>query len=160
MFTIVPSLILKIVPHNERWPNRGIRRWHWLGSIRYEIYKFSSHLMATEIKHKSAIILSSFVAQSLSGVWLFATPRTAAHQTSLSFTIPQSLLKLMSIKLMMPFNHLIPCCPFLLQPSFFPSTRVFSSELSLCIRWPKYWSFSFSISPSNEYSGLISFRID
>ena len=88
------------------------------------------------------------------------TPWTAAHQTSLSFTISQSLLKLMSIELVMPSNHLILCCPLLLPPSIFPSIRVFSSALALRIRWPKYWSFSFSISPSNEYSGLISFRID
>ena len=82
------------------------------------------------------------------------------HQVSLSFTISWSLLKLMSIELMMPSNHLILCCPLLLLPSIFPSIKVFSNELSLCIRWPKYWSFSFGISPCNEYSGLISFRID
>ena len=76
------------------------------------------------------------------------------------FTISWSLLKLMPIELVMPSNHLILCCPVLLPPSIFPSIRVFSSELALLIRWPKYWSFSFSISPSNEYSGLISFRID
>ena len=91
-----------------------------------------------------------------------ATPRTAGHQASLSFTISQSLLKLMSIELVMPSNHLILCCPFLLLPSIFPSIRVFSNESALHIRCPKYWSFSFSISisPSNEYSGLISFRMD
>ena len=83
---------------------------------------------------------------------------TVAHQASLSFTISQSLLKLMSIKLVMPSNHLILCCPLFPLPSIFPSNRVFSKELALCIRWPKYWSFNFS--PSNEYSGLISFRID
>ena len=98
------------------------------------------------------------VAQSLSRVQLFATPWTAARQASLSFTISQSLIKLMSIESVMPFNHLILCCPLLLLPSIFPSIRVFSSELSLRIRWPKYWSFS--ISPSNEYSGLISFGND
>ena len=87
------------------------------------------------------------------------TPWTAACQASLSFTISQSLLKLMSIELVMPSNHLILCHPFLLLPSIFPSIRVFSNELALCIRWPKYWSLSFSISPSNEYSGLISLRI-
>ena len=88
------------------------------------------------------------------------TPWTAAHQASLSFTISRSFLKLMSIELVMPSNHLILCCPLLLLPSIFPSIRVFSSELVLHLRWPKYWSFNFSISPSNEYSGLISFRID
>ena len=81
-------------------------------------------------------------------------------QASLSFIVSQSLLKLMSFELMMPSNHLILCCPFLLLPSIFPSMRIFSNELALHIGWPKYWSFSFSISPSNDYSGLISFRID
>ena len=98
--------------------------------------------------------------QSLSCVWLFATPWTAAHQASLSITNSQSLLKLMSIESVMPSNHLILCHPLLLPPSIFPSIRVFSNESVLRIRWPKYWSFTFSISPSNEYSGLISFRID
>ena len=85
---------------------------------------------------------------------------TAARQASLSFTISQSLLKLMSIEWMMPSNHLILCHPLLLLPSIFPSIRVFSNKSALCIRWLKYWSFSFSISPSSEYSGLISFRMD
>ena len=98
--------------------------------------------------------------QSLSCVRLFATPRTAAHQASLSITNSRSLLKLMSIASVMPSNHLIFCHPFLLLPSIFPSIRVFSNESVLHIRWPQYWSFSFSISPSNEYSGLISFRMD
>ena len=88
------------------------------------------------------------------------TPWTAAHQASLSITNSHSLLKLMSIGLVMPFNHLILCHPLLLLPSIFPTIRVFSSESVLRIRWPKYWSFSFSISPSNEFSGLISFRMD
>ena len=98
--------------------------------------------------------------QFLRCVWLFATPWTAAYQASLSITNFQSLLKLIFIVLVMPSNHLIPWCPLLLLPSIFPNIRVFSSESVLCIRWPKYWSFSFSISPSNEYSGLISFRMD
>ena len=89
-----------------------------------------------------------------------ATPWTAACQASLSFTIPQSLLKFMSIESVMSSNHLILCHPLLLLPSVFPSIRVFSNESTLRIRWPKYWSFGFSISPSNEYSGLISFRMD
>ena len=89
-----------------------------------------------------------------------ATPWTSAHQASLFITNSQSLLKLMSIKSVMPSNHLILCRPLLLPPSIFPSIRVFSNELVLHIRWPEYWSFSFSINPSNEYSGLISFRID
>ena len=97
--------------------------------------------------------------QSLSRVQLFVTPWTAAHQASLSITNSQSLLKLMSIELVMPSNHLILCHPLLLA-SISPSIRVFTNESALHIRWPKYWSFSFSISPSNEHSGLISFRMD
>ena len=99
-----------------------------------------------------------FVVQSLSHVQLFVTPWIAAHQASLSITISQSLLKLMSIQLVMPSNHLLLCCPLLLLPSTFSSIRVFSNESALHIRWSKYWSFS--ISPSKEYSGLISFRVD
>ena len=97
--------------------------------------------------------------QSLSRVRLFATPSTAARQASRSITNSQSSPKLMSIESVMPSNHLILCRPLLL-PSIFPSIRVFSNESALRMRWPKYWSFSFSISPSNEYSGLISFRMD
>ena len=96
----------------------------------------------------------------MSHVQLFASPWTAACQDSRSITNSWSLLKLMSIELMMPCNYLICCRPLLLPPSIFPSIRVFSSESVICIRWSKYWSFSFSNSPSNEYSGLISFRID
>ena len=96
----------------------------------------------------------------LSRVQLFVNPWTAACQASLSITNSQSFLKLMSIELVMPSNHLILCNPFFLLPSIFPSNRIFSSKSVLCIRWPKYWSFSFSISPSDEHSGLISFRID
>ena len=98
--------------------------------------------------------------QSLSCVRLFVTPWAAACQASLSITNSQSLLKLISIESVMPSNHLIFYQPFLLLPSIFPSIMVFSNESVLCIRWPKYWSFSFSISPSNEHSGLISFRMD
>ena len=96
--------------------------------------------------------------QSLSRVRLFATPWTAAHQASLSITDSWSPPKLMSIESVMPSNHFILCCPLVLLPSIFPSFRVFSYEL--CTRWPEYWSFSFSISPFNEHSGLISFRLD
>ena len=98
--------------------------------------------------------------QLLSHVRLFVTPWTAAHQASLSITNPQSLLKLMSIESVMPSNHLILFHSLLFLPSIFPSIRVFSNESALRIRWPKYWSFSLSICPSNEYSGLISFRMD
>ena len=98
--------------------------------------------------------------QSLSCVRLFVTPWTVAHQASLSITNSRSLLKLLSIESVMPSNHLILSHLLLLLPSIFPSIRVFSNESVLCIRWPKYWSFSFRVSPSNEYSGLISFRMD
>ena len=111
-----------------------------------------------------ATLLNSLIqfssVQSLGHVWLFATSWTAACQASLSMTNSWSLFKLTSIESVMSSNHLILCCPLLLQPSIFPSIRVFSNESVICIRWPKNWSFSFSISSSNEYSGLISFRID
>ena len=98
--------------------------------------------------------------QSFSPVRFFLAPGTAACQASLSFTIPQSLLKLMSIESVMSFNYLDLCCPLLFLPSIFPSIKVFSNESALPIRWPKYWNFSFSLSPSSAYSGLISFGID
>ena len=101
-----------------------------------------------------------FSSVQFSRVWLFATPWTVACQASLSITNSQSLLKLVFIESVMPSNHLILCCLLLLLPSIFPSTRVFSNELTLRIRCPKYWSFSLSISPSNEHPGLISFRMD
>ena len=100
------------------------------------------------------------LVQSLSHVWLFATPWTAACQASFSITKSQSLPKLMSIELVMPSNHLILCHPLLLLSSIFSSIKVFSDESVLHIRWPKYWCFSFNISPSNEYSGLVSYRMD
>ena len=106
----------------------------------------------------SKFVISS--VQLLSCLWLFVTPWTAAHQASLSITNSRSLLKLTAIESMMPSNHVILCRPLLLLPSIFPSIRVFSNESVLCIRWPNYCSLSFSISPSNEYSGLISFRVD
>ena len=102
----------------------------------------------------------TFVIQSLSHVRLFGTPWTAARQALLSFTISWSLRKLMPLESVMLSSHLILCRPLLFIPSIFPSIRVFSSESALCIRWPKYWGFSLSISPSDEYSGLISFMID
>ena len=101
-----------------------------------------------------------FVVQLLSHVWLFATPQTAACQTSLSFSVSQTLFNLVSIESILPSNQLILCLPLLLLPSVSPSIRVFSNELALHIRWPKYWNFSFSISPSNDYSGLFPFRTD
>ena len=122
------------------------------------------HLVALHLLKKKAggatKCISIQLIQSLSCVRLLVTPWTAAHQASLSITHCQSLLKIMAIESVMPSNHLIVCCPLLLLPSTFPSIRVFSDESVLHIRWPKYWSFSFSISPTNEYSGLISFRMD
>ena len=117
----------------------------------------NTHMMTnTHIKARS--IFSS--VQSLSRVQLVVTPWTAAHQVSLSFTNSQSLVKLMFIELVMPSSHLILCRPLLLLSPIPPSVRVFSNESALRIRWPKYWSFSFNISPSNEHPGLISFRMD
>ena len=110
-------------------------------------------IMLTEVRQFSSV-------QPLSSVQLFVTPWTAARQASLSITNSQSSPKLMSIELVMPSNHLILCCLHLLLPSIFPSIRVFSNESTLRIRWPKYWSFSFDISPSSEHPGLISFRMD
>ena len=110
------------------------------------------------LKHLNLYII--VVVQSISHIWLFATPWTAARQAFLSFTISQSLFKFMSIELVMPSNYLILCCLFLLLLSIFPSIRVFSNVLALHVRWPKYWSFSFNISLSNVPSGLISFQMD
>ena len=110
--------------------------------------------------HNTVLGLCFVVVQSPSRVWLFTTPWTAACQASLSPTISQSLPKFLSIASVMPANHLILCGPLLLLPSIFPSIRVFSNESTVCIRWPKYWSFSFSISPSNKYLRLISFKFD
>ena len=120
------------------------------------IYLFQSSIILNKIAQD--LCCNSF--QSLRCVWLFGTPWTAAHQASLSITNSRSLLRLMSIESVMPSNHLILCRPLFLPLSIFPSIRVFSKESVLRIRWPKYWSFSFSISPSTEYSGLISFRMD
>ena len=126
---------------------------------------FSSRCFGKNITFSHGHAFSVFaclkvVQFSCSAVSDSATPWTAAQQASLSITNSRSLLKLTSIELVMPSSHLILCCPLLLPPSIFPSIRVFSSESALGIRWPKYWSFSISISPSNEYSGLISFRLD
>ena len=127
----------------------SVRYWaHWSVSMDFSLRIF----MWYSVQFSSV--------QLLSRVWLFATPWTAAYQASLSITNSWSLLKLMSIESVMPSNHLILCRPLLLLPSIFPSIRVFSTDSVLHIRWPKYWSFSFSISPSNEYPGLISFRMD
>ena len=117
-----------------------------------------SFWMKTEVFRISKMVNALLVVQLLSHMWLFATPWTAACQAPLSLTVSWSLLRFVSIESMILSSHLILCCPFLL-PSVFPSIRVFSSESAVLIRWPKYWNFSFRISPSNEFSGLISFRI-
>ena len=123
--------------------------------------KFSySYLPLPPNKIRIVIIIQFSSVQSLSYIWLFVTPWTTACQTSLSISNSWSQPKPTSIELMMPSSHLILCHPLLLLPSIFPSISVFSNESPLCIRWPKYWSFSFNISPSNEHPGLISFRMD
>ena len=120
----------------------------------------NSLLVSTRIFPLFWCLLRMLLFQLLSHVQLFVTPWTAAHQASLSVTNSRSLFKLVSIKSVMPPNHLTLCHPLLLLPSIFPSIRIFSNESALHIKWPEYWSFSFSISSYNEYSGLISFRID
>ena len=129
----------------------------WLSSSSSTI---KNNLLFQVSNNPAHFMFNTSSVQSLSPVWLFVTPWIAAHQASLSITNSQSLLKFTSIQLVMPSSHLSLCGPLLLLPSIFPSIRVFSKESVLCIRWQKYWSFSFSISPSNEYSRLISFMID
>ena len=142
-----------VQPH--RWqPTRLLHPWDFPGNST----GVGCHCLLRNITYLTTNSL--FVVQSLNHVQLFETLWTVAHQSSLSFTIFWTLLKFMSIELVMLSNHLFLCCPLLLLPSVFPSIRVFSNELALCSRWSKYWSFSFNISPSNEYSGLISFQID
>ena len=127
-------------------------------SYNIRVFSHSLSLSSFILFMRFQLYISS--VQSLSHVRLLVTPWAAVRQASLSITKPRSLLKLMPIQLKMPSNHLILCCPLLLLPSIFPSIRVFSNESVLCIRWPKYWSFSISLSPSSEHPGLISFRID
>ena len=124
-----------------------------MSSIRSKYSFNKKSLVSCFYVHKCSV-------QFLSHVWLLAIPWTTALQASQSINNSWSLLKIMSIESVMPSNHFILCCPLLLLPSIFPSIRVFSNESVLHIRWPKYWSFSFNISPSNEHSGLISFRMD
>ena len=130
----------------------------WTSGSSQFTYCWSLALQSTNFFYKSCCFAVVVTVQSISQIWLFATPWTAAQQASLSFTISQSLLKFMFIELVVLSNHLILCHPLLLLPSIFPRIWVFSKKSPLHIRWPKYWSFSFS--PSNEYSGLISFGID
>ena len=155
--------------HTKIWEvqNKGSRRTQWVWHS--EFHAFACLIcsvvscLSCQDNHfswASVLGLQFSSLQSLSCVRLFVTPWIAACQASLSITNSQSLLKLMSFESVMPSYHLILCHPLLLPSSIFPSIRVFSNESVLCIRWPKYWSFSFNISPSNEYSGLISFSID
>ena len=134
------------------WPGSNLGPLHW----ELRVLAVGPPGKSQEVLYNCPV-MGLFVVQLLSPVWLFATPWTAAHQASLSISISQRLLKLMSVESVMPSYHLDLC---LLSPSVFASIRIFSNESVLRIKWPKYWSFSFSISPSNEYSGLISFRIN
>ena len=146
----------------------GVRQWSSFILLHIPVHfsiSLIDHTVLSLLYTLSCLTVNSLTVcvssvQLFSRVRLFVTPWTAAHQASLSITNSQSLLKLMSTESVMPSNHLILCRPHLLLPSIFPSIRVFSNESVLCIKWPKHWSFSLSISPSNEYSGLISFRMD
>ena len=154
-YTYVPSL-LNLPPTFQPIP---LLTEPWFGfPDSYSKFPLAIYFTYGNVYQFSSVQFSS--AQSLSRVRHFATPRNAACQASLSITNSRSLPKLMSIESVMPTNHLILCRPLLLLPSVFPSIRVFSKESVLHVRWPKYWSFSFGIHPSNEYSGVISFRID
>ena len=129
--------------------------WIWV-----EVSQVVRESWPSELKMFLRVSVQFSSVQLLSRAWLVATPWTEARQAAPSVTNSQSLLNLMSIKLVMPSSHLILCCPLLLLPLIFPSIRIFSNESVLHIRWPKYWSFSFNISPSNEHTGLVSFRMD
>ena len=138
-----------------------IYRWRFRFRLTTTIYNTLRNIFPPTYLPEFLIIFFQFSSvQSLSRVWLFVTPWTAARQASLFITNSWSSPKLMSIESVMPSSHFILCHPLLLLPSIFPSTRAFSNESALCIRWPKYWSFSFSIIPSKEIPGLISFRMD
>ena len=184
LFSVCTSPIPGSLSCGRQWPWPAVTYLHWEGAQRadrpasagpsgpgcegrsahhlFDARTPLQHSIATLSQTRLGIYFSSSVSsvQLFSHVWLFATPLIAARQASLSITNSWSLLKLMSIESVRPSNHLILCHPLLLLPSIFPSIRVFANESVLHIRWPKYWSFSFSISPSNEYSGLISFRMD
>ena len=147
--------------YHQRSPTHEFKSWLYLLLV---VWPWASYLIIQDLfsygYNGDVTLLRLVVVQSLSRVQLFEIPWTAAHQAHLSFTISQSRLKLMSLESVMTSNHLILCCPLLLLPSIFPRNRVFSNESAPQVRWPKYWSFSFNIRSSNEYSGLISFRID
>ena len=156
--------------HNQCFlnPAHWVDKWLYLHLIKIKSQsknqrchvETAGRIWYVEVKIENEVRVSVSSVQLLSRVWLFVTLWTAACQASLSITNSRSLLKLMSIDSVMPSNHLILCCPLLLLPSIFTSIKVFSNELIRLIRWPKYWSFRFSISPSNEYLGLISFRVE
>ena len=149
------SMLSKQCPYGHEF----FSRFHWCQSVNKHFLKvFLGCDALQEIHTCSPYQLIS--VQLLSCAWLLATPWTAACQASLSITSSWSLLKLISIESVMPSSHLILCCPLLLLPSIYPNIRAFSNESVLHIKWPKHWSFSFRISPSNEYSGLISFRMN
>ena len=145
-----------------KWLSMQALKGHRLALKKRKLRSYTTFLKTycSYINYNNVILVQLSSVQLLSCVWLFATPQTVARQASLSITNSRSLPKPMSIELVRPPNHLILCCALLLLPSIFPSIRVFSNESPLRIRWPKYWSFSFSISPSNEHPGLISFRMD
>ena len=150
------SFSFSISPSNEH-PGLISFRMDWLDLAGHTLGNCPAGVIGQSLEIFLSVVSS---VQLLSCVQLFVTPCTAVYQASLSITNSWSLLKPMSIELVMPSNHLILCCPLLLLPSIFPSIRVFSNESAVCIRWPKYWSFSFNISPSNEHPGLISFRMN
>ena len=159
------SILWDLMPDDQRWSwyNNNRNKVHskcieLKSSWTPWVYGKISSMKPVPAAKNVGLLFSS--VQSLSRVRLFVTPWTAARQASLSITNSQTLPKLISIESVMPYNHLILCRPLLLLPSVFPSIRVFSNESVLRIRWPKYWSFSFNISPYNEHPGLISFRMD
>ena len=145
-----------------KWLGMQALKGHRLALKKRKLRSYTTFLKTycSYLNYNNVILVQLSSVQLLSCVWLFATPQTIARQASLSITNSWNLPKPMSIELVRPPNHLILCCALLLLPSIFPSIRVFSNESALCIRWPKYWSFSFNISPSNEHSGLVSFRVD
>ena len=169
LFFYFPVLFLEILFQLRLWVGFGVHENQCPLSIHTYIQEILTCYLSGTCDNKENCGLKKYSqsnswqsssVQSLSHVWLFATPWTRACQASLSITNSRSLFKLISIESVMPSNHLILCRPLRLLPSIFPSNRVFSNDSVLCIRWPKYWSFSFNISPSSEHSGLTSLRID
>ena len=169
--SLIPTKHTMVGFYHFRPLGRNTSQWWHLTAFKQKQVAFfatwwrSFHTVGNMTKETSAVVCKwslfvFLVVQSLSHVWLFVIPWATAHQASLSITSSWSLLKLVAIEWVMPSTHPILCRPLLLPPSIFPSIRVFSKESALCIRWPKSWSFSFRISPSNEHSGLISFRMD